>query len=286
MPSNLVDLDIKIEIQGANDVVVHQRLMDGGQAVLGLAPLLLLQLGDVRQHSCLLAGGATAVGGGAGTAAGGRCGILLDLVLIPGTSVLIAFADFLNLRDVMHELHLGSNATAVVLSDLLATFNPHLEFADMCALFQLRLAYRLGVALAVLNIEKSQLLLLRQPLVDVLLGGEGRLECQARDLQIVKLVLDLLGSLFVASRTGMLKLSEQLLALNTTELEVKCVLTLQFLRELLLSPRILDQLVDIVDLVDQEMSVWQGDLLAGADSLVALPLGLERVRWENFGMKV
>lgn len=48
LPFNLVDIDIDIQIQRANDVVIHQRLVDCGDAAPGLAALQLLELGDMR----------------------------------------------------------------------------------------------------------------------------------------------------------------------------------------------------------------------------------------------
>jgi len=44
---NLVDIDIDIQIQRANDVVIHQRLVDCGNAAPGLAALQFLELGDM-----------------------------------------------------------------------------------------------------------------------------------------------------------------------------------------------------------------------------------------------
>lgn len=180
------------------------------------------------------------------------------------------------LRRVVHELGPGNEpATHVLLNDL-ATLNLPLDLTSLGALAKLSLADLFGIAPAVLHVLERQLLLLGQLLLAVFLG-EGGTEGKAGHLEFLETLLVTGDGGLVVGLASDVELLLEVFALGTRKFGLQGVLTLELVRELLLGPRTLDEAVDVIDLVDKGLFVWEGDTLGKTDLFVTVVLGLLRV---------
>lgn len=253
-----INLHINLQVQRPDDIIIHQRLVDDGDAGLGLAALLLLQLGDMGQQqpvgrlwrprapttiSVIIRRCARA-------AVIGAAALSCSLLAVDAGAGAVA------LVDVVHKLHARPHPPAVItVVDRLAALEAHLDLAGAGALLELGLAHGLGVAPPVLGVEQRELLLLRQALVLGLLilarRVQGRPEGQPGDLEVVELVLEPGGGLVVPAGARQLELLGEAVALDAAVLGMQRVLALELLGQLLVCPGALDEPVDVVDLVDQ-----------------------------------
>lgn len=176
----------------------------------------------------------------------------------------------------MHELGPGNEPAAHVLLNGLATLNLPLDLTSLGALAKLSLADLFGIAPAVLHVFERQLLLLGQLLLAVFLGERGT-EGKAGHLEFLETLLVTGDGGLVVGLASDVELLLEVFALGTREFGLQGVLTLELVRELLLGPRTLDKAVDVIDLVDKGLFIWEGDTLGKTDLFVTVVLGLLRV---------
>ena len=191
--------------------------MDRGNVVLG--GVLRLQLGQVRkQRLGLLCAEArrAAIGRRAGAAGvlAVRARLALDLLV-----------------DVVDELGLCLEPARRVFLNRLAALNARLEIARLLLLEDLRPSDGFLVALPVLAVELCQALLLGRRVGG---GGgfsaSGRQRCpksEAWRLELVKLILQLVGSLVVALVLGFLDSLLEAFSLNTAETSLQLLLAVE-----------------------------------------------------------
>ena len=256
---HLVYLNVNVQIQGTDDVIVHQGFVNRRNATLGSTLLLGLQPGDVRWKRGLLPRRAVSRRARAASRRGlGRgCAITCAAILVGTWSQLAAAVGF-------------------TIAQVAAIATSRIELSCPLSFLELGFTDRLVVAPPVLSIDYCQSLLLgHADVVRLLLGScEGRLEGETRDFQAVELFLQLGYAVFVSVVLSFLDLLRQALTILATKPVAKCILAVQLLGEFKLCPAALDELVDVVNLVGQGRLFRDIYPLGLADRLVAIPLRL------------